>query len=94
MLALARALLTQADVIVLDEPSEGLSPKAVQEVLVHHLVQLAAEGMTVIMVEQNLALALRVASRVVVLARGTVAHVGGAIEFGADRALQHRLLGI
>lgn len=94
MLALARALLTQSDVIVLDEPSEGLSPKAVQDVLVHHLMQLAAEGMTVVIVEQNLALALRVASRVVVLARGTVAHVGSATEFGADRALQHRLLGV
>ena len=94
MLALARALLTQADVIVLDEPSEGLSPKAVQDVLVHHLQQLAADGMTVIMVEQNLALALQVATRVAVIARGTVAHVGSASAFGADRALQHQLLGV
>ena len=94
MLALARALLTQSDILVLDEPSEGLSPKAVDDILVSHLTTLAAQGMTIVLVEQNLALALRVASRIVVLAQGRVAFDGAAQLLAADQALQHRLLGV
>ena len=94
MLALARALLTQCDVLILDEPSEGLSPKAVDELLVTHLPALAQAGMTVVLVEQNLALCLRVARRAVVLTQAGVAFDGSMAELGADRALQHRLLGV
>lgn len=94
MLALARALLTQADVLVLDEPSEGLSPKAVDELLVTHLPRLAQAGMTIVLVEQNLSLCLRVAHRAVVLAQGGVAFDGSMAELAADRVRQHRLLGV
>ena len=94
MLALARALLTQADLLVLDEPSEGLSPKAVDDLLVHHLPRLAAEGMTVVLVEQNLSLCLQVAQRAAVLAQGGVAFEGSIAALRADRDLQHRLLGV
>lgn len=94
MLALARALLTQADLLILDEPSEGLSPKAVDDLLVHHLPRLAAEGMTVVLVEQNLALCLQVAQRAAVLAQGRVAYDGTIADLRADRDLQHRLLGV
>lgn len=94
MLALARALLTQSDILALDEPSEGLSPKAVDELLVTHLPLLAAEGLTILLVEQNLALALRVAQRAVVLSQQRVAFDGTSQALAADAALQHRLLGV
>lgn len=94
MLALARALLTQSDILVLDEPSEGLSPKAVEDVLVTHITALAAEGLTIVLAEQNLALSLRVAPRVVVLSQGRVAFDGASQVLAADHALQHRLLGV
>ena len=94
MLALARALLTQADVLVLDEPSEGLSPKAVDDLLVTHLPRLAQTGMTLVLVEQNISLCLRVAQRAVVLAHGSVVFDGSMPALAADRALQHRLLGV
>jgi len=94
MLALGRALLTQSDVLALDEPSEGLSPKAVDDILVTHLPRLAAEGLTIVLVEQNLALAMKVATRAVVLAQGRVAFDGTCAALAADPALEHRLLGV
>lgn len=94
MLALGRALLTQSDVLVLDEPSEGLSPKAVDDILVTHIPRLAAQGLTIVLVEQHLALSLRVAQRAVVLAQGGVGYAGSAQALAADAALQHRLLGV
>lgn len=94
MLALGRALLTQSDVLALDEPSEGLSPKAVDDILVTHLPRLAAQGLTIVLVEQNLALSLQVATRAVVLAQGRMAFDGAPRALAADSALQHRLLGV
>lgn len=94
MLALGRALLSQADVLLLDEPSEGLSPQSVEALLVGHIGLLAAEGMTVVLVEQNLALSLRVARRAVVLAEGRVCFDGPSATLAEDTALQHRLLGV
>jgi branched-chain amino acid transport system ATP-binding protein len=78
MLAIGRALLTQAGLLVLDEPSEGLAPSVAEEVIVNTLAALAAEGTTVLLVEQNLALALRSCERAVVLAGGGVVFDGAA----------------
>ena len=94
MLALGRALLTQADVLLLDEPSEGLSPQSVEAVLVGQIALLAAEGMTVVLVEQNLALSLRVAPRCVVLAEGSIQFDGASDTLAGEPTLQHRLLGV
>lgn len=73
---------------------ESLSPKAVEDILVTHITTLASQGLTVVPVEQNLALALRVASRIVVLCQGRVAFDGAAHMLAADHALPHRLLGV
>ncbi|QEI05252.1 ABC transporter ATP-binding protein [Pigmentiphaga aceris] len=94
MLALARALLTQADTIVLDEPSEGLAPLAVEEVLVHHVSRLAAEGLTVVLAEQNVAMALRVATRALVLSAGRMVFDGTPAALAADHALHQEHLGV
>ena len=94
MLALARALLTQADTIVLDEPSEGLAPLAVEEVLVHHVARLAADGLTVVLAEQNVAMALKVATRALVLSAGRVVFDGTPAALAADQALHQEHLGV
>ncbi len=94
MLALARALLTQPDLLVLDEPSEGLAPLAVEEVLVQHVGRLARDGLSIVLAEQNVALALRLATRVVVLSAGRLAFDGTPQALAADRALQAEHLGV
>ena len=93
MLAIGRALMTGPSVLVLDEPSEGLAPAMVHEVL-RAVVELHREGMTVLIAEQNLALAAEVASRFVVLENGAVAIDTDRESFLADPALQARLLGV
>jgi branched-chain amino acid transport system ATP-binding protein len=94
LLAIARALLRQADFLVLDEPTEGLAPLAVEEVVVQNIQRLAAEGITVLLVEQNVPLALRVAMRVVVLARGSVVYDGAPGTLAEDTDLQREHLGV
>ncbi|WP_253207227.1 ABC transporter ATP-binding protein [Verticiella alkaliphila] len=93
MLALGRALLTQADVIALDEPSEGLAPQAVAA-LQEHLAELARDGTTLLLVEQNTALALHLAHRVAVLGHGRVVFDGTPEALAADRATLHTHLGV
>lgn len=93
MLALGRALLTQADVIALDEPSEGLAPQAV-EALQGHLADLARQGTTLLLVEQNTALALHLAHRVAVLGGGRVVFDGTPAALAADRATLTAHLGV
>jgi len=78
MLAIGRALMSRPKVLLLDEPSLGLAPLAVREV-VDKLVALAAAGSTLVLVEQNAAAAFRVAARGYVLDRGEVV-VEGSIE--------------
>lgn len=94
LLALARALLTQADVLILDEPSEGLAPLAVEEVIVGNVGTLAREGMTVLLVEQNVPMALRLATRAAVLAGGRLVFDGTPAQLAADESLQHEHLGV
>ena len=94
MLAIARALMTRPSILLLDEPSEGLAPLVVRKI--GELVsRLRREGnLSILIAEQNLALALAVADRVYVLERGEIVHEGPAAEFGADRPLQKRHLGV
>jgi branched-chain amino acid transport system ATP-binding protein len=94
MLAIARALMTAPRLLLMDEPSEGLAPQGVREVgrLIGRL-RLEA-GLSILIAEQNLALALSVADRVYVLERGEVVHAGSSAEFAEDRSFQKRYLGV
>ncbi|MBX9750372.1 MAG: ABC transporter ATP-binding protein [Roseococcus sp.] len=92
MLAIARALVTDPRVLLLDEPSQGLAPMVVQE-LARVLRQLAGEGVAVLLVEQNLRMTEAVADRILIMARGQVVHDDTAAAFRADAdTLRHRWL--
>jgi branched-chain amino acid transport system ATP-binding protein len=93
MLALARALLLNPRLLLLDEPSEGLAPLIVAEIA-RVVGALRAEGLAVLLVEQNLPLALGLADRVYVLNKGQVVFEGTAAALEADTALRHRYLGV
>jgi uncharacterized protein (UPF0261 family)/ABC-type branched-subunit amino acid transport system ATPase component len=94
MLAIARALLFNPKLLVMDEPTEGLAPLIVQQV-VAMLKALAAEGeISVLLIEQNLGVAIDVADTVDVMVNGRIARSLSARELAADRELQQRLLGV
>jgi len=80
MLAIARALAGNPDLLMLDEPSQGLAPLLVRE-LEGILVRLKGEGVTILLVEQNARMALAVSDDVVVLGKGTVVFTGPTAEF-------------
>ncbi len=80
MLAIARALAGNPDLVMLDEPSQGLAPRLVRE-LEALLVRLKGEGVTILLVEQNARMALKVSDQVLVLSKGTVVFGGVTAEF-------------
>jgi branched-chain amino acid transport system ATP-binding protein len=92
MVAIARALLGAPGLVLFDEPSQGLAPKIVDDVL-SVIRRLKQTGIASIVVEQNADIALSVADRVVVLSQGQVAWSGAAANLVADSALKRRLLG-
>jgi branched-chain amino acid transport system ATP-binding protein len=94
MLAIGRALMTRPRLLLMDEPSEGLAPKVVREIgaLVGRLRR--DMGLSVLIAEQNLALALAIADRVYVIERGEVVHESSAAAFRDDPAAQRRYLGV
>ena len=92
MVAIARALLGAPGLVLFDEPSQGLAPKIVDDVLAV-IRRLKQEGIASIVVEQNADIALSVADRVVVLSHGQVAWSGAAPILAASSALKRRLLG-
>ncbi|MBV8650536.1 MAG: ABC transporter ATP-binding protein, partial [Alphaproteobacteria bacterium] len=94
MLAISRALLLNPRLLVMDEPSEGLAPVIVEQVA-EMLKSLSAEGeIAVLLVEQNLGVAIDVADTVAVMVNGRIARLMSARELAADRALQQQLLGV
>ena len=93
MLAISRALLTNPKVLVMDEPSEGLAPTIV-EGLVQTIKDLAAGGMGLLVVEQNLGVATSLAERQLVMVAGTIATETTAEALVADPAAQRRYLGV
>ena len=93
MVAISRALLGSPGLVLLDEPSQGLAPRMVQQVL-EVIRRLRAEGVAVLLVEQNPLTALSVAERVYVMDKGCVVHHGSAPELLRDGALRTRLLGV
>jgi branched-chain amino acid transport system ATP-binding protein len=92
MVAISRALVGAPGLVLFDEPSQGLAPKIVGDMLAT-MRRLKSEGVASLVVEQNAEVALSVADRAAVLDRGRVAWTGDAEELRRDRALRQRLLG-
>ncbi|QDL37409.1 ABC transporter ATP-binding protein [Rhodoferax sediminis] len=93
MLAIARALVRDPKIVLLDEPFEGLAPVIVQD-LVRICRSLAQAGQTIVLVEQNLAATLALASRVYIINNGHIAHEGPAAELKTQPDLLQRYLGV
>jgi branched-chain amino acid transport system ATP-binding protein len=93
MLAIARALVRDPKVILLDEPFEGLAPVIVRD-LVKACRDLAAAGHTIVLVEQNLAATLALAQRIYIINNGHIVHEGPAQELKAQPGLLQRYLGV
>jgi branched-chain amino acid transport system ATP-binding protein len=93
MLAIARALLVNPELLLLDEPSEGLAPIIVDKI-VHVLREVKGKGLPILLVEQNLATALALADRHYVLAKGAVCYTGTSKELERDEAVKKGLLGV
>lgn len=92
MLAVARALIVEPSVLILDEPSAGLSPKIVSEVFAR-LKQINETGVTIVLVEQNVKAALAIADRAVILVEGRLRHEGPAATLGDDPIVAELYLG-
>jgi branched-chain amino acid transport system ATP-binding protein len=92
MVAIARALRAAPSLLILDEPSVGLAPRLVLEIL-HHIKALAAEGLAVLLVEQNVKAALEVADRLSLLEQGRVVATGTADEMRDDERTVRAYLG-
>ena len=93
MLAIARALVRNPQIVLLDEPFEGLAPVIVRD-LVNACRELAASGLTLVLVEQNIAATLALAHRVYILNNGHIVHEAAAAEIKAKPEVLHRYLGV
>src|SRR5262249_9581139 len=93
MLAIARALIRDPKIVLLDEPFEGLAPLIVRE-LVRVCRHLAAAGRPIVLVEQTLAATLALAQRVYIINNGHIAHEGPAAEIRARPETLQRYLGV
>jgi branched-chain amino acid transport system ATP-binding protein len=92
MLAIGRGLMAKPKLLMLDEPSIGLAPMVVAEIMAA-LRELREDGTTIILVEQNAAAAFRVADRAIVIERGQVVISGKPSELVNDERVQHAYLG-
>jgi len=93
MLAIGRALMTNPTLMLLDEPSEGLAPIVVREIG-RVLLRLKEAGLGILLVEQNVPLALRVADRVYVMSKGQIVYHGASSALDAAEDVKRRFLGI
>ena len=93
MLAIARAIIEPRELLLIDEPTKGLSP-AIVGALIACLREIKATGVTILLVEQNFRVAREVGDAVRVMDNGRIVHAGDMADLAADEALQSRLLGL
>ena len=93
MLAVARAVIEPRELLIIDEPSKGLAPAIVNN-MIDAFAQLKAAGVTILLVEQNLHFAKRLGDTVAVMDDGRVVHSGPMAAFSGDEELQQSLLGL
>jgi branched-chain amino acid transport system ATP-binding protein len=93
MLAIGRCLMGEPELVMFDEPSLGLAPAAVQDMLAA-VVELNRQGLTCVLVEQNVAVSLRLASRAYVLENGRVTLSGSGTDLLADDRVRQAYLGL
>ncbi len=93
MLAVARAIVEPRELLIVDEPSKGLAPAIINN-MIDAFAQLKATGTTILLVEQNISFAKRLGDRVAVMDNGRVVHAGAMQALAEDEALQHSLLGL
>ena len=91
MLALCRSLMGDPELIIIDEPTEGLAPKIV-ELVAQYLLALKARGLSVLLIEQKLTIALQISQRCVVMGHGRVVFEGTPAELKADAAVRREWL--
>ena len=94
VVAVARAIAARPRILLLDEPTEGLSPLVVEDLEASIARLPEAFGVTIVLAEQNLAFVLELTSRIFVLETGRLVHSGDTATFGADEALQQRYLSV
>ena len=93
MLAIGRALMSNPDLLLMDEPTEGLAPLIVREVG-RVMGELRGQRLSILLVEQNLAMALAVANRIHILSRGQIVHSSTPAELMASEDVKSRYLGV
>ena len=93
MLTIARTLMGNPELLLLDEPSEGLAPLVVEH-LGEQIGRLKREGLTILLAEQNVDFSLDLADRVYVLEKGAVRYEGSAQAFRADESIRHQYLAL
>lgn len=93
MLAVSRAIVEPRELLIIDEPSKGLAPVMINN-MIDAFAQLKASGVTILLVEQNIHFAQRLGDTVAVMDNGRVVHSGSMAAFSADEQLQQSLLGL
>lgn len=93
LVAIARALLMHPRLVLLDEPSQGLAPRIVDDIMAV-IEEIREEGIAILLVEQNSSLALSIAHRAYVIEDGRIVHESAAAALEADADLKHRLLAV
>jgi len=93
MLAVSRAIVEPRELLIVDEPSKGLAPAIINN-MIDAFAQLKASGVTILLVEQNINFAKRLGDTVAVMDNGQVVHAGSMKELAEDEALQQSLLGL
>lgn len=93
MLAVARAMIEPRELLIVDEPSKGLAPAIVNN-MIDAFIELKKSGVTILLVEQNIQFAERLGDTVAVMDNGRIIHAGAMQALARDQALQQRLLGL